>query len=76
MTNVTVKMDDDLVRSAKVYAARHGTSISRLVAEQIERLVSRDRAYVAAKARAVQRLQAAPMLGWRKPANRDELYER
>ena len=75
-TNVTVKIDDDLAHAAKVYAARHGTSVSRLVADQLARLIDRDRAYEAAKVRAIQRLHGALALGWRKPAGRDELHKR
>jgi hypothetical protein len=75
-TNVTVKIDDELARSAKVYAARHGTSVSRLVAEQLERLVQRDRAYEAAKGRALKRLERASALGWQKPESRDDVHAR
>lgn len=75
-TNVTVKINDELARSAKVYAARRGTSISRLVAEQLEQMVQRDRAYEAAKARALRRLERAQALGWQKPASRDDVHAR
>lgn len=75
-TNVTVKIDDELARSAKVYAAQHGTSISRLVAEQLQQLVRRGRDYEAAKTRALKHLEEAPALRWRKPSSRDEVHAR
>jgi predicted HicB family RNase H-like nuclease len=51
-TNITIRVDSKLALAAKVLAARRGTSVSRLVSEQLEVLVQRDRAYEAAKRRA------------------------
>ena len=51
-TNITVKVDAALAKEAKVLAARRGTSLSRLVAEQLESLVQKDQAYPAAPRRA------------------------
>lgn len=75
-TNITVRIDSELARAAKVLAARRGTSVSRLVAEQLELMVQRDRAYDAAKQRALGRLNRAVELQWQKPGSRDELHER
>ena len=38
-TNITLKITAALARDAKVFAARRGTSLSRLVADQLEALV-------------------------------------
>ncbi len=75
-TNITIKVDADLVRDAKVLAARRGTSVSRLVAEQLEQLVRSDQAYAAARRRALRRLRRGVDLGWEKPASRDDLHDR
>jgi len=75
-TNITLKIDGDLAREAKILAARRGTSVSRLVAEQLEEIVRGDKAYDAAKRRALSRLKKGYRLSWRKPASRDELHER
>ena len=75
-TNITLKIDTELARAAKVLAARRGTSVSRLVADQLEALVQRDRAYEAAKHRALMRLKQGVDLEWQKPLSRDELHER
>lgn len=75
-TNVTVRVDASLVREAKVLAARQGTSLSRLLAEQLEALLRRDRDYEAAKRRALARLETGFDLGWTPPVSRQELYER
>ena len=75
-TNVTLRVDTELAREAKVLAARRGTSLSRLMAEQLEDLLRRDRDYEAAKRRALARLESGFDLGWTPPASREELYER
>jgi hypothetical protein len=75
-TNLTLRIDEALVREAKVLAAVRGTSVSRLVAEQLEELTRRDRAYDAARRRAEARLATGYDLLWSPPARRDELHER
>ncbi len=75
-TNVTLRIDAELAREAKVLAAQMGTSLSRLMAEQLEELTRRDREYEAAKRRALARLETGFDLGWTPPASRGELYER
>lgn len=56
-TNVTLRVDRKLAKEAKVLAARRGTSLSRLLAEQLEELIRRDRRYEAAMQRALARLE-------------------
>jgi hypothetical protein len=75
-TNITLKIDSDLVREAKVLAAREGTSVSRLLAEHLEALIRRDKAYETAKRRALARLRKGFDLQWTPPADRQELHER
>lgn len=75
-TNLTLSVDAELLRDAKVLAARRGTSVSRMMAEQLEDLVRQDREYEAARQRAVARLDTGFDLGWTPPASRDELHER
>ncbi|HUP22343.1 MAG TPA: DUF6364 family protein [Thermoanaerobaculia bacterium] len=76
MANLTLKIDDALLREARVLAARRGTSLSRLAAEQLEELVRRDQSYEVARRRAVRRLERGLQLDWDPPASRDELHER
>lgn len=75
-SNVTLRLNADLLREAKVLAARKGTSISRLMAEQIEGLVREDRDYERARRRALARLEKGYDLRWTPPASRAELHER
>ena len=75
-TNITIKVEAGLAHEAKVYAARNGISLSRLVAEQLESLVREDQVYAAARQRALQQLKKGFDLGWKKPESRDELHDR
>lgn len=74
--NLTLKVDADLIREAKVLAAKKGTSVSRMVAQQLEQVVRGERAYEAAKRRALRRLATGYELGWTPPSSRDEIHER
>jgi hypothetical protein len=75
-TNITVKVEADLAREAKILAAKRGTSVSRLVADQLEELVRQDKAYQSAMQRALARLNKGYDLKWQKPSSRDELHDR
>ncbi len=75
-TNVTLKLDADLLREARILAAEEGSSISALLANQVETLVRDHRGFDRARRRAIGRLRHAPAIGWRRPASRDELHER
>lgn len=75
-TNVTLRVDSDLLGDAKVLAARKGTSVSRMMAEQLEELVRKDREYERARRRALARLEEGVDLRWTPPASRAELHER
>ena len=51
--NLTVQPDRQTIRNARVLAAERGTSVSKLVAEQIERMVLEDQEYQVARRRAL-----------------------
>lgn len=82
MKNITLKIDDETYRKARVHAAERGTSVSALVREFLgtlgsnpeddthERIVARLReVYAEADARATPRTQ--PLV----PLTREEIYE-
>jgi hypothetical protein len=74
--NVTLTIDADLLREARVLAAEEGTSVSGLLRDRLEELVRRHKAYDAARRRALARLRAGYDLQWTPPRSRDELHER
>jgi hypothetical protein len=74
--NITLKLDIDLLREARVLAAEEGTSISALLARRLEQIVRERKAYARAKKRALARLREGFDLRWSRPSSRDELHER
>jgi len=75
-TNITIKIDASLARDAKVFAARHGISLSRLVARHLEALVRGDQVYAASRRRALARLRQGYDMGGDGPLGRDEVHDR
>ena len=75
-TNITLKIDADLLRQARVIAAEEGTSISAMLANRLEQAVRERRGYQQARRRALARLRKGFDLGWTPPRSRDELHER
>jgi hypothetical protein len=75
-TNVTLKLDADLLHEARVIAAEEGRSVSALLADRLESLVRERKAFERARRRALGRLREGLDLRWTAPASRDELHER
>jgi hypothetical protein len=74
--NVTISISPETVRKARILAARRSTSISGLLAEEIERLVGAEEAWERSERSALALLEQGFHLGGLVPANRDELHER
>jgi hypothetical protein len=74
--NVTVRLNRRTLRKARILAAKRNTSISGLLAEQIEALVGEDDAYEQAQRRALALLEEGFHLGGRIESTRDEWHER
>lgn len=74
--NLTVSLSRQTIQKAKVIAARRATSISGLLAQQIEDLVGEEEAYERAQKEALSLLEKGFHLGGVIRATRDELHER
>jgi hypothetical protein len=61
--NLTLHLDDVTIHKAKILAARRSTSLSRLVAGEIERLVDEDERYERARRMALVQLERGVHLG-------------
>jgi hypothetical protein len=75
-TNVTLKLDADLLREARVLAAEEGRSLSALLADRLEALIRERKAFERARRRALARLRDGLDLRWTPPRSRNELHER
>ena len=73
--NVTVSLSVQTIKKVKLLAAKRSTSISGLLAEQIEYLVGAEEAYAAAHRSALNLMEQGFHLGGA-PLTRDELHAR
>ena len=76
--NITLSLPEEVLREAKVVAARRGTSVSALLAGALYELVERESGYAAARERGLAALGrgldlgTGGEIGW----GREELHER
>jgi antitoxin component of RelBE/YafQ-DinJ toxin-antitoxin module len=73
--NLTIQLDAEVIRRARIVAAKRGMSVSAIVALDLTELADRDARYEEARARAEELLaQAIPRGGrtWR----REDLHQR
>lgn len=74
--NITISLSKQLLKKAKILAARRETSISGLLAHEIECLVGNEEAYERAERQAMALLGDGFHLGGVIRAGRDEWHER
>ena len=74
--NLTISLDRQAIQKAKIIAARRSTSISGLLAHQIELLIGEEEAYERAERQAMTLLDQGFHLGGVIRVSRDELHER
>ena len=74
--NLTVSLTPQIVQKAKVLAAKRSTSISGLLAAQIEALVDADEAYESAHRAALDLMERGFHMGGVHTISREELHER
>jgi hypothetical protein len=74
--NVTISLSRQVLKKAKILAARRETSISRLLAQEIEVLVGNEEAYERAERQAMALLDKGFHMGGVIRVGRDELHER
>ena len=73
--NITLSLDTKLLREAKVLAAQRNTSVSRLLAGELEATVSRQSDYERSQRTALALMNEGLSLGGT-PLSRDELHDR
>jgi len=74
--NLTIRLNRQTIRKAKIVAAKRSTSISGLLAHQIEILIGEEEAYERAERQATSLMEHGFHLGGKALASRDELHER
>jgi hypothetical protein len=74
--NVTVSLSTQTVRKARILAAQRATSISGLLAEQVEALIGAEERYEAARASSLALMDRGFHFGGLGTVSRDELHDR
>jgi hypothetical protein len=76
--NVTLSIPKDTLRKAKILAVRRNSSLSSLLTQALEEIVSNDEAYTLARSRHLDWLEKGADLGTKGKISwdRDELHER
>ena len=74
--NLTVQLDEDVIRQAKVVATRRGLSLSALVAQQLTELAEAADRYERARAFALEAMDHPGGGGGARRWTREELYDR
>ena len=78
MQNITLSLPRDVLRKVKIMAVEQGTSVSRLLTNELERLVVQQERYARARQRHTQLMEKGINLGTggQISTTRDELHER
>ena len=78
MQNITLALPKETLLKVKLMAVRRGTSVSRLVTAELEKLASEEDAYSQARQRHLRLLEEGMDLGTNGQitTTRDELHER
>jgi hypothetical protein len=63
-SNITLKLDADILKEVRVAAAEEGMSVSALLTDRLEAFVRERKAFDRARDRALARLREGLDLGW------------
>jgi hypothetical protein len=74
--NLTIQLDESTVQKARLVATKRSISISRLVAEEIEKAAKMDNSWQTAKRVALAQLEHPFHLGGGKLPARESLHQR
>ena len=74
--NITLRLDEEILKEARVLAAQRGLSVSAFLRSELAGLVEKARGYAKARDAAVRRLRQGQSLGGGKLPSREELHDR
>ncbi len=73
--NLTLSLDKDLIKKAKILAAHHETSITGLLAAYITKMAEEDQVYQQSKVKALKAMEKGLSFGGKR-GSRESLYDR
>lgn len=74
--NLTVQLDENIIKKARIVAAKRSISISRLVSDEIKKAAETEDHWSTAKRTALNQLNHPLHLGGQKLPKRESLYDR
>ena len=74
--NITLSIDKGLIKNARVLAAKCKTSVSRMLSEELQKLIEDSKKYELAKKQALNYISRGFHLGGEITVSREELHER
>ncbi len=74
--NITLSIDEQLLRKAKVFAAQRGTSISGLLTQELQNMIKAQETYEQSEKKAISLLDQRFNLGGQKITDRSMLHDR
>jgi hypothetical protein len=74
--NITLALDRDILLAARVFAAKQGTSISAMLAEELRKKIEKDRSYQHSKQIALSMLEQPWSFGGQGIKDREALHDR
>ena len=74
--NLTISLDRELIMKARVISARRRTSVSRMLGDELRRIIEGDEQYHSAKQKALSDLRKGFHMGGIITTSRDDLHER
>lgn len=76
MKNVTITLEDDVAKWARILAARNDTSVSRFVGEMLKERMVREETYQSAQRRFTGRRPTKMRITSKPLPDRDEIHDR
>jgi predicted proteasome-type protease len=74
--NITLSLDKELIKKAKLLAAQQQVSISRMLGQKLREMVEDAERYHWARRKALEKLKEGFHLGGKITATKEELHER
>ena len=74
--NITLSLDKDLIKKSKIIAAQRETSVSKMLSDELERLVKSSEKYESAKRKALDNLEKGFHFGGKIMVSREALHAR
>jgi hypothetical protein len=74
--NITLSIDKEIIKNARVLAAQRQTSISSMLSEELQKLIEDSREYERSKKQALTVIAKGFHMGGKIAASREELHER